>query len=171
MSVDSANPEDQAIYALQGLLEGISLDRETQSAELTALGQWREDYRALLSAPTLQELFRALDHVLAQANLSAAAREDLIFQCRRLRGDRSFDDVVIHDFYRLQGMLAGVLADGEINEFEAKALHKWVQENDHLMGAHPYDRVAAVLQRCLADGRLSVEEREELRRTFVDITG
>lgn len=62
----------------------------------------------------------------------------------------------------LLGLARGVLADGVVNEAEARALHDWVEWHPEAMGRWPVSILARRLERIFRDGVVDPEERDDL---------
>jgi hypothetical protein len=73
-------------------------------------------------------------------------------------GTDSLDQVVVG----LLGLARGVLADGVVNEAEARALQDWVQWHPDAMARWPVSILARRLERIFRDGLVDPEERADL---------
>lgn len=62
----------------------------------------------------------------------------------------------------LLGLARGVLADGVVNEAEARALHDWVEWHPEAMGRWPVSILARRLERIFRDGVVDPDERDDL---------
>lgn len=74
-------------------------------------------------------------------------------------------------FDQLSGICHGILADGIVNESEAKYFGQWVQQHKHLMGEWPLNDVLKRLEGIYSDGVITAEEREDLADIMRIITG
>lgn len=77
--------------------------------------------------------------------------------------DRKIDELI--------GLCKGVLADGEVSQFEVEFLQNWLRNNLEISGHWPanilYQRIEAMLE----DNVLDVDEQKELLETLMDLTG
>lgn len=62
----------------------------------------------------------------------------------------------------LLGLARGVLADGVVNEAEARALRDWVEWHPEAMARWPVSVLARRIERIFRDGVVDSEEREDL---------
>lgn len=71
----------------------------------------------------------------------------------------------------LQGLCAGLVADGQLNDDEIKFLHLWLKNNESIANIFPADILNRRLQEVLADGRITEDERTHLHETLADLIG
>ena len=64
--------------------------------------------------------------------------------------------------HELEGILAGIAADGVINADETARLRAWLDENARFVDISPFSGLVEHLQRALADGVLTYEESQDL---------
>ncbi|HCF61350.1 MAG TPA: hypothetical protein DFS52_25560 [Myxococcales bacterium] len=67
---------------------------------------------------------------------------------------------------QLRGLLEGVSCDYSINEEETFAVQKWLEQHANLLNRSPFDGLARLLTRVMADGRIDEAEHEELLDWF-----
>jgi NAD-dependent DNA ligase len=72
---------------------------------------------------------------------------------------------------RLSGICEGVLADGVVNDEEAKFFAGWVREHAVYEPVWPMTDILTRVDRIFADGHVDDEEREELRAVMSEICG
>jgi len=72
---------------------------------------------------------------------------------------------------RLQGVLAGVIADGVVTEREARNLADWLEDYSELKTVWPYAEIESVLTNVLADGKIDDDEQKELLALFSEFSG
>lgn len=71
----------------------------------------------------------------------------------------------------LIGIAKGLIADGFINEGEAKFLCEWLEENKEYRDIFPINLLFERIERMLADNVIDLEEREELFEFLSEISG
>jgi len=84
------------------------------------------------------------------------------FNAARL-DDRKIDELI--------GLCKGVLADGEVSQFEVEYLQNWLRNNIEISGHWPANVLYQRIEAMLADNVLDVEEQRELLQTLMDLTG
>jgi hypothetical protein len=89
-------------------------------------------------------------------------RADILHFCERLKSPCPFYSVATADMQRLHGLLAGVGADGVVNEEELRGLREWMEAAENLKGTWPYDEVDSLVTNVLSDGRIDEEEHRFL---------
>ncbi len=62
----------------------------------------------------------------------------------------------------LLGLIEGIALDGQVNASELAFLAEWLAEHHELREHHPYNELIPVVERAMADGALSEEERADL---------
>lgn len=72
---------------------------------------------------------------------------------------------------QLTGICSGILADGCVNELEAKFFSDWVRNHAPLEPVWPFTEVLARLERIFADGRCDEDERQELKGVMESLCG
>lgn len=71
----------------------------------------------------------------------------------------------------LNGIIAGLIADGELNDLEAQYLRTWLSENPEVANSWPGSAVVRHLNEVLSDGVITCEERDHLLGTLKAILG
>jgi hypothetical protein len=63
---------------------------------------------------------------------------------------------------RLYGIVAGISIDYKINDQEIIGLKKWLNTNTGLHHMEPFEQITVMVNKILADGKITEEEKEEL---------
>jgi len=71
----------------------------------------------------------------------------------------------------LSGIIAGIVADGEIQDREIQFLSTWLSENAEVGKYWPGSAVVKHLREILADGIITVDERSHFLQTLLDLVG
>lgn len=72
---------------------------------------------------------------------------------------------------QLSGICAGILADGVVNDREAKFFADWVRQHAPLEPVWPFTDILERVERIFADGRCTENEREELKEIMGALCG
>lgn len=72
---------------------------------------------------------------------------------------------------QLSGLCTGMLADGVVNDAEAKFFYDWVSKFACYEPIWPFTDILERLTKIFSDGRIDDDEREELAETMRQITG
>ena len=62
----------------------------------------------------------------------------------------------------LQGVLFGVICDGELNDYEVYSIRHWLFAHEELKGNFPYDKIYEKVEEILEDGIITDDERNDL---------
>ncbi len=157
---------DKALHTLEGLIKGIAIDRQLNTAEFRELDLWMKNNHRFLQKNPFLEVGKRLDEILEDGIITEEEKEDFLWFCNSLSTRNHFYDILTSDIQRLQGIMHGILSDNRITEEEVLALEKWVQENSHLKGLYPYDELDSLLVSILADHRITSEEKNTLKLFF-----
>jgi hypothetical protein len=160
----------KSIESLAGLVEGIDIDREINTAELGFLYDWIDSHEGLRDKHPFNEVLPVLVHALEDGILTDDEKEDLLWLCSKVTDER-FADIATADMRRLHGVLGGITADALITPEELKGLREWLDDHDHMKSLWPYDEVDALVTTVMADGRVTPEEHELLGRYFSEFVG
>lgn len=64
--------------------------------------------------------------------------------------------------HELEGLLIGIKADGAINDLETARIQRWLGAAEPYRHLRPFREIAAKLDTALADGRLTIDECEDI---------
>ena len=68
----------------------------------------------------------------------------------------------------LHGLVQEIIEDGVITMAELNILSGWMEDHVDLQGYYPFDRIFNALDEVLADGKVTFDELESLKKLFVD---
>ena len=156
----------KAVSTLVGLLEGVALDGTVNEAEASAIIEWVSAYEEFAAKHPFSEILPPLLECLSRAQLDEDVREDLLWLCRQTEVDNPYYEYVTETMQQLHGVLAGVVADGQINELELRGLKRWLDRNRHLRSCWPYDEITSLVRSVMADGHIDPEEHQQLLQFF-----
>ena len=159
---------DKAIHTLEGILKGIAIDEQILPAEYRELEHWCDDNHRFIKQHPFLELIPKVKSFVSDKVISKESQTDVLWLCRNLSSESIYYDQTTTEIQILQGILHGILSDGEINEREAHGLKQWMDENAHLQGFYPFDELDSLLTVALRDGRLDLQEQKMLLEFFED---
>lgn len=153
---------DRDINELEGLIRGIALDGRIVPAESESLAAWcSRPHDRRLGGLFLEARVR-VQEAISDGVLDEEERADILYFCENLKNPSPFYAVATADMQRLHGLLAGVGADGIVNEEELRGLRDWMEGAENLKGTWPYDEVDSVVTQVLSDGRIDEDEQKFL---------
>ena len=133
------------IHILQGYLEGIAADSQINDSEQTGLMRWLTEHNEFSDRHPFSEVVPRIQQVIIKGVVDEEDRADLLWLSNKFDTENGYYDDVTSDMQRLQGILAGIIADGQITEEELDALDAWIEERAYLKRCWPYDRLQASL--------------------------
>jgi NAD-dependent DNA ligase len=79
--------------------------------------------------------------------------------------------LVTRSLNQLMGIVNGVLCDGQLHDSEVHFLSTWLEENDQLKTVYPASVIYRLIREALADGVLTMEEKDHLLKSLSAISG
>lgn len=169
-SVQSPEAMERAVKTLAGLLKGLDIDGHINNDEFSALRSWVAGYAEMRHLHPFSELVPKLEDALADGHLSAQEKADILWLCQQLTRDATLDRISA-SLQEMQGVLAGMLLDGEISTNEIIGLRDWLARNQHLRTCWPYDEVDSLVTSILETQHVSDDELELLRDYLTTFLG
>lgn len=140
---------DRDIHELEGILRGMALDGRIEARESDVLRRWCRSREDVASVSPFNELLPKIAAALEDGVLDEEERADLLWFCERVRVPNAYYDLATSDMQRLHGLLAGVVADGAVDDVELRGVREWIDSVEHLRGVWPYDEIDALVMQML----------------------
>ena len=166
----------KSLNSLIGILSGILADGTIDSAEYNELKNWYSLHDYLLNVFPFSEILPSVRLAFQDDVLDIEEVEGILWLCQKFIDTHQEDlyfNLITSQIQQLEGMLHGIVSDGEISDDELANLSNWLNDNDGLSGVYPFDEVYSLLLAAKEDGRISNDERNMLKAffsTFVDTT-
>lgn len=148
------------INELIGVVKGINFDGIINDMEIVRLQAWVDKNRNLAYEPRQAELIRLVDDVLADHIITDEEREELVTRAEEFLeeiGDNS------GKIYELNGIIEGVVCDGEVNEAEVYRLKEWMDiYGDLIRGHKSSEALCNAIDSILEDGIVTEEEQLQI---------
>lgn len=148
------------INELIGVIKGINFDGVIKDMELVRLQTWVDKNRNLAYEPRQAELIKLVDDVIDEHIITDKEREQLVACAEEFLegiGDNS------GKIYELNGIIEGVVCDGEVNEAEVYRLRKWMDINGGLIRGHKTsEELCNAIDKILEDGIVTEDEQLQL---------
>lgn len=132
-------------HELEGLLRGIQADGVIDEAETARFRRWLDENDAYSSLHPFSELREHIARVLSDGVISVDECDDLLFVVSKLTTVNPYFDQLRAGLQVLTGLLAGVAADGQLTDAEARTLRDWHEDWSHLRGLWPYEECNAIV--------------------------
>lgn len=156
---------EKALNSLIGLIEGIAIDREINDSEIDFVRAWLDENRLLRNSHPFSELMPVVDAAIEDGVITEEEQLNILWLCEKLRS-HDFFDMATADMQRLHGLMAGIIADGEITVSELRGLRDWLSEHEHLKTCWPYEEVESLITTVLKDGKIDAAEHQLLNDFF-----
>lgn len=156
---------ERAVNSLLGLIEGLTVDRRLNAAELDYLHHWLSEHATVRALHPYSELIGVVDAAVVDGVMTSDEVADIRWLCERLTASEFFDSATSH-MQRLHGVLRGVVADGRVTPDEVLGVERWLDEHQHLRTLWPFDEVESIVTQVLRDGVVTPEEQQLLVRFF-----
>ncbi|MES0490177.1 MAG: BRCT domain-containing protein [Leptospirales bacterium] len=157
---------DKSIHTLEGILTGISLDRQINEVEVSELQIWLSAHSEFNHKQPFKELIPIISEAISDNYLDEEEKKNILWFCENYHADNKFYDSITHDIQVLHGILHGIISDNIISDGEVINLQKWLSDREHLSGCYPYDELNGLLLEILKDGIIDDNERKVLQKFF-----
>ena len=148
------------INELIGVIKGINFDGVINDREIVRLQSWVDKNRNLAYEPKQAELIKLVDEVLEDHVISDEEREQLVTRAEDFLeeiGDNS------GKIYELNGIIEGIVCDGEVNEAEVYRLKEWMDiYGDSIRGHKSSEELCNAIDNILEDGVVTEDEQLQL---------
>lgn len=159
---------DKAMHTLEGIVQGIAIDKEVNAMELRGLAEWIKEHLEYRRRHPFNEIIDRINEILNDGIVDAEERADMLWLCKKFQTDNVFFDEVTSDMQRLQGLVAGVASDRKITEAELLGMREWMGNHTHLRTCWPYDELDSLIMTVMADGKIDDNEHDMLLSFFDD---
>jgi NAD-dependent DNA ligase len=88
-----------------------------------------------------------------------------------LSNNFSKNRLLVRSCEALIGICSGLIADGQLNDKEITFLRTWLSGNDGLRQTWPAEIIFRRIEEVMADGLITVDERQYLIQTLEDLVG
>ena len=145
-----------------GVIRGFSIDNQITQEEVNYLKNWSKEYSVYKNQKDIADILSVLDAII----LDGVVTTDEIM---RLQGVvKAYLDIVSTSPITLatqilDGILRGILVDGEITEVECKNLRQWLYDNIYLADHYPFDETIKILEKVLEDSIITQQEVEYIK--------
>ena len=153
----------KSINTLRGMVAGVKANGNFSSDEAMELAHWCSLHENFEKRPPFNEIIPIVRDAIEDGVIDEEEKQSILWVCDKLTGGfgEYYDDIAFSIQY-LNGLVHGMLADGELSDSEILALKKWLGENEFLQGTYPFDELTSLVSVIIADKLITAEERETL---------
>lgn len=156
----------KAIHGLLGILTGVVADKHLNEQELLYLDVWLKNQQYLAEDSDVVELLNQVGEILGKGQISLQALDRMEARIEKFLAAKGPGATgLMGRLDELTGFLAGLAADGILNDLEITALSKWLDSNDTVKDEWPASAIVSRLETILKDGIVTTEERADLLNT------
>ena len=152
----------KAINTLRGIVAGISCSNGVCSMETQELVHWCSIHGHLRERHPFSELLPAIEKAMEDGFIDEDEQDDILWLCNNFIDSSKYYDVVTSSVQFLNGLVHGIMADGQLSYGEIRALQLWLDTNDFLQGTYPFDELSSMIHTILQDGIITDDERNSL---------
>jgi len=159
----------KAFNTLCGIVDGIAMDLKLNDREIKELDNWCENHQYLMHSNPFRDIISNIQAILTDSDeFSLEIIEDIKWLCNIHKDGFSYYKTFSSDLQILNGILHGIMADGELLDSEIYSLANWLENNKHLSTYFPYNNILSIVGEVLEDSKIDEEERILLKSYFKD---
>ncbi|MBR3864135.1 MAG: hypothetical protein IKJ19_03330 [Clostridia bacterium] len=156
------------IHSLYGVVTGFAIDSIVTEGEKIFLKNWKNSFLKFKNQHEINKIITIIDNILED---NVVTRKEIILLKNTIK--QLLDIVntapVTLATQILNGIIKGIIEDGEVTEFECENLRDWLYENNYLVGHFPFDRLYSTIERVLEDETLLPKEAEEVKNLINEL--
>jgi hypothetical protein len=159
----------KAFNTLCGIVDGIAMDNAINDIELKELDIWCENHSHLMHSNPFRDIVSNIQSLLINSDdFSFETLKDIRWLCEIHKDGFTYYDTFSSDLQSLNGILHGIMADGELLDSEIHSLAGWLEDNQHLSSFYPYDTIFNIVGEVVEDSKIDEVERLLLKTFFKD---
>lgn len=158
----------KSISEFYGIVRGFSLDDVILPEEVVYIKKWRDEHEQFSSFEEISSIISVIDRILEDGVVTVKETFQLQQTIKRYMDNISSSPVTLATQI-LNGIMEGIIVDGEITTEESENLRGWLYDNIHLSGHYPFDKVISILETALSDSVISREESKYITETIQSI--
>ena len=159
----------KAFNTLCGIVEGIEMDNKINDNEIRELESWCENHQHLMHSNPFKDVISNIQSLLTDSDdFCLETIKDIKWLCEIHKDEFSYYKTFSSDLQILNGILHGIMADGELLDAEIYSLANWLENNQHLATYYPYDKIMSLVGEVLEDSKIDEDERLLLKSYFKD---
>lgn len=152
----------KAVNTLHGLVAGISSTDGVSPEEMNELVNWCSIHEHLRDRHPFSELLPVIERSMEDGKIDSEEQQDILWLCNNFVDESKYYDITTSAIQFLNGLVHGIMADGQLSDGEISALRLWLDSNDFLQGTYPFDELYSMLHSIMADKIITEDERNSL---------
>lgn len=152
----------KAVNMLRGIVAGISCTDGVSAYEIQEMIHWCSLHEHLRNRHPFSELLPLIDKSIQDGIIDEEEKQDILWLCNNFVDNSSYYDVSTSSIQFLNGLVHGLMADGELSDGEIRTLRFWLDANDFLQGTYPFDELCSIVHTIMEDKIITEDERNSL---------
>lgn len=152
------------INELIGIFKGIDFDNVINEQEVICLKNWVDKSRNLANTTEEIEFIKLLDDVLEDNIITSDEKRRVNAYIKKFMAD----DGAAAKLSELNGVIRGVISDGEVNTPEIVKLQAWLNQNPELLNVPHVRSLYNVLDDVITGQRITKEKQEEILKLLTE---
>jgi len=156
-------PEQDILMAsishFYGMVHSFAMNEQISSQEAAYINRWAEDHKQYADHRQVAAILKLIDSIKSDSIITLQEMKQL---------EKALKDALMFistshmtaSTHILEGMMAGIAADGLVDLEECRSLQQWLNDNAMLTGNFIYDKLSALVTDALADGKISADESD-----------
>ena len=158
----------KSISEFYGVIRGFSIDNIINQEEVDYIKKWREENIAYSSHKEIENIINAIDIILEDGIVTTKEIMSLQFAIKNYLDTVSTAPSTLATQI-LDGIMKGIIEDGEVTETECNNLRQWLYDNITLVGHFPFNKIIDVLENILEDSVITEEELDYISDFIKDL--
>ncbi len=147
----------KSVSDLFGIVRGFSIDNVITTEEQNYIVDWRETNYKYYGYTEIKDIIDTIDKILEDGIITV--NEIIMLQCAvKNYLDTVSTSPITLSTQILNGIMKGIVVDGNVSEEECIHLRQWLYDNIYLSGHFPFDKLLGVIDDVLSDSIITEEE-------------
>lgn len=147
----------RSISEFYGIIRGFSIDDVINEAEIAYIKNWRDSNLAYSEHEEIENIIESLNDILEDGIVTTKEIMSLQYAIKNYLDTVSTAPSTLATQI-LDGIMKGIIEDGEVTEDECNNLRQWLYDNITLAGHFPFNKIIEILEDVLEDSIITEEE-------------
>ncbi|MBR5137024.1 MAG: hypothetical protein IKV30_03275 [Clostridia bacterium] len=158
----------KAINEFYGIVRGFSIDSIVSKEETEYIAKWRSEHAQYANYREIGAIINTIDTILEDEVITLDELTSLHVSIKSYLDLVNTAPVTLATQI-LDGILKGIVIDGEVTEAECKNLRLWLYDNIYLSDHFPFNKALELIEKVLEDSVITKEESAFLTNVINDL--
>ncbi len=149
----------KSISEFYGIIRGFSIDNVVNETEVDYIKKWKEDNVCYSSHKEIENIIKSIDIILEDGIVTTNEIISLQYAIKNYLDTISTAPSTLATQI-LDGIMKGIIEDGEVTKDECNNLRQWLYDNITLAGHFPFNKIIEILENVLEDSIITDKELE-----------